>query len=375
MNRQDVTRVVAARVLTVPDCKIDPASVNNPASAFGLMTLALSVMAEEVEARSVARQTAVLPSTARETDLDRVILDFSKGRLPRKSASAAKLSVYLGRLGTSGGSIPKGTPVLAGQTFTTDQEEVFLAGDVGPRPVDLTCSVLGVIGNVAPSQVSGFKTPSSLFDPTFTVSSVSSDSDGYGAGGAERERDADYRARYALWDAGLDRNIAFLAAGALTVPGIATATAIEDVNGDSIPTGSVSLYVGDVNGRANAALLARVVSYLFQFRLPGQHVVPYGTSPDLRSFVLHFAVDSGFVASQVQASARAAYVRSVNSTIAGRTLQLATGAAALKAVPGVVLEASYPFGVVSINGTTPTDVAATTASTVFRTSPELVTFG
>lgn len=371
MNRQDFYRLARNRIRITPDTKLLPSAVDATGSTVNVIVNAASAMAEECDSRSAGRFAAVFAATARDDDLDRWVLERTFGRLPRKTASAAAFSVLVSRTGTASGSVPAGTEMIAGGlTWTLDNTILFATGQLGPLPASFTCSTLGSAGNLGPTDLAGFKTIGALFDPTLTIAPTSTGDSGYATGGADRERDVDYRARFAQFDAGLDRNAEFLAAGGKTVPGIVYAEAIEDIDGDGEPVGTATLYCGDVNGRANAALLARVRATLRGFRLAGQRVVLRGTAPDLQTIVLSFAVREGADIAQVQEQGRAAVVAYVNGLAPGASLQRAGVATALKGVPGVVFLDAYPFGVVTPSA----DVAAASTATIFRTRADLVSF-
>lgn len=371
MNRQDFLRLARSRIRITDGTKLLPSAVDATGSTINVLVNGASAMAEECEARSAGRFAAQLVATARDDDLDRIVLERSYNKLPRKGASAASFSVLVARTGTASGSVPAGTEMIAGGlTWTLDNTLIFAEGQKGPLPANFTCSTLGSAGNVGPDAISGFKNTAALFDPTLTITSSGAGESAYAAGGADREKDDAYRARYALWDSGTDRNLDFLAAGAKSVAGIQYALALEDIDGDGAPTGGATLYVGDANGRANAALVARVRVALRNFRLAGQRVALAGTVPVLESIVLSFAVTEGLSTADVQDAARAAVVTAVNALGPGEALEPALLGAVLRGIPGVSLLAAYPNGVVSPSA----PVAPSSPSTLFRTRLDLVTF-
>jgi uncharacterized phage protein gp47/JayE len=379
VNREDYLRIARDRIRITPGTTIDPAAIDVAGANLNLIVNGVSAMAEECEQRSAARMGAQLTSSATDADLDRVILERTFGRLPRKAAAPASFAVMLRRTGTSGAVVAAGTEMLAGGlTWTLDAQVVFPASVTGPLPATFTCSSLGSSGNLTASAITGFKNPGLLDDPTTTIEAFVSGNfddttrppDNYASGGADKEKDSDYRARYALYDAGLDTNTDLLAAGALTVPGVAYAVAIEDVDSEGRPTGTATLYLGDVNGRANRALLARVRAALRGFRMTGQDISLVGTVPFLQSFLLSFAVATGYAVETVQAEAVAAVVSYVNALGPGDSLNTAGLYGVLRGIAGLVFLPAYPLGLVSPTGI----VAAASPSTLIRTTPALVTF-
>lgn len=376
MNRQDFYRLARNRIRITQGTKLLPSAVDATGSTVNVLVSAGSAMAEELDSRSVGRFATQFAATARDEDLDRWVLERSFGKLPRKTASAAVFSVQLTRpapqSGTApSGAVPAGTEMLAaGIVWTLDAQVIFSDGQLGPLPATFTCATLGSAGNVGPESLSGFKTPGSLFDMTLLISPSGESDAAYASGGAERENDTTYRARFAAWDAGLDRNLDSLAAGARGVDGILYAEATENIDADGLPLGGVTLYVGDMNGRANAALIERVRARLRSFRLTGQRVDIKGTAPDMQSIQLSFAVREGASITQVRAQARAAVVAYVNGLLPGARLERAGIATALRGVVGVVFLPAYPYGVVSPAN----DVAPASTATLFRTRADLVTF-
>lgn len=368
----DLFRVVRNKVRTTPSSTLDVGAVDRPGSFLNVATAAMATLGVELDNRSAARFAANLTASAREQDLDRLILEQTFGELARKEASAAVYSAYVARAGTLSGEVPAGTRLTAGGLeYTLDAPLIFATNQLGPQLASFTCKTLGTIGNLGPTAITGLKDVGSLFDPTLTVTPYSTGSDGYATGGDERETDASFRARRALFDAGLDRNIDVLAAGALTVPGIVFATPIEEVDAAGYPTGAASLFIADTNGRANPALVARVRARLRAFRLIGQHIGLFGAAPSFVSFTVHVAVLDGFDIGQTQTSIRAAIAGYVNALAPGATLTQAGVATAIATVPGVVFEPTYPYGLV----TPAADVAPSSLSTIFRTSVDLVAFG
>lgn len=371
MNREDFLRKGRELIRITPGSTLDPKAIDTPGNAVHIIALASSAMAEEAERRSVARAGALLTATAIDDDLDRKILEDTRGRLPRLGAAAAVMSLQISRptAAAGGGFLPAGTRILAGPVaFKIDPPGLaFGADELGPRSCSATCETLGTAGNVLGSELRGFEKPSSLWDPTLSVLAV-----GDAAGGAEREQDADYRVRAAAWDAGLDRDDRLHVAAAMTAGGVSYAVVVEDINPQSgEATGHLSLYVADQNGRANDALLARVRLALRASRLPGQTIRLFGAAPIFQAIVLRVAVKTGLDVGVIQSSVRGAVVARVNALPPGADFQREIIASAILTVPGVALDPAFPFGVV----TPATNIAASSSATLFRTTSDLVTFG
>ncbi len=147
---------------------------------------------------------------------------------------------------------------------------------------EVEAETAGVDGNVDAATVVEIET--TLTDPTITVSNVSAM-----AGGSDTETDAEYRETIrSLIKAISGATLVAIRAKALTVPGIASATAVEqlktvieyDIATDDIAVGAeyfqmpyVYLYVADANGVASPTLLAAVETAVDSVRAAGVKIV------------------------------------------------------------------------------------------------------
>ncbi|HEU4411194.1 MAG TPA: baseplate J/gp47 family protein [Polyangiaceae bacterium] len=371
MSRQDFLRIAEARFRATPGLSLDPASVRKPGSTLNAVYNGVSAVGEELDRRSAARFAALLSGSARDGDLDALVADRTFGRVLRKGAAAATVELGVARAGTgAAATVPAGAEVsVGGADFVLDPPGVsFASGEGGPGLVKraaFTAKLAGLAGNVL-ALAPAFKNPASL-PAGVSVSALADEPQA--SGGAEREADPELLDRYRRFTAGLERNLLFLEAGALQAPGVQAAAAIEELSPEGLLTGRVILHVADANGRAGKALRARVVATLRDYRLLGQRVQVESALPSLEPVVAQVGVLAGFQVGDVQTRARGALVASVNALPPGANLLRAQLAAALAAVPGVVLLPSVPFGV-----TVPAADRIAAPSTRFRTSPELVTF-
>lgn len=375
MSVEDFRRIVRNRIRLMPSTTtLDPAAVDKPGSVLNIVAAAMATIGAELDARASARIAARLKGSSTGADLDQLVSEETAGELPRLGAATAVMTLKASRptSGAGGGTIPAGTAVLVGGlTFTLNDPIVFAPTALGPLVGNFTCSTAGPEGNLGPSDVKGFANPGALFDPSLVLAAYSTGSDGYAAGGSLRESDAEYRARSALYESGTDVDADLLVAGALSTPGVKYASLVEHVDGSGVLTGDATLYIADVNGRANKALVARVVAGLRDFRMPGQQVYIVGAAPVLQAIVVHYAVLSGFDQTAVFEKVRAAVVASVNKLPPGATLTIASLTAAVFSVAGTVADPAVPDGIVSPS----VDTAPPAPSTLFRTSLDLVTFG
>ena len=373
--------------------------------------MAAAEMFVEADSRSAVRLATTLISTATGADLDALALALalSRDKLPRKVAAPAVFSLYINRatLLPNGqpnpflaGSLPAGTVLLAGglsfalATLLTFAGPPITADGKPPQPLGtFVCSSAGVVGNKEFLDVTGFQGASALFDPTLSVVALPGAVSalllelqgalGFGAatGGADPESDDNYRARFAHWYAGLDANLRFIEAGALGVPGVQYATAIEEVDTSGNPLGPVSVYVADATGRSNAGLVDRVNKVRNSFRLSGQRIDVHVVTAELCSLALNLAIRSDFESTTTQAAVTAAVVAYINALRPGDRVPVVGVSAIMASVPGVVFESAVPSGVLGIAaGTGPpalgalADLVPPSAATAFRTKPELISY-
>lgn len=294
---------------------IDPAVVDIEGSNANLLVAVPSFMAQAV-VRHYAEAVRAHTLDAEGDDLDREILDRHP-ELPRKGASAAVVGLELSRkAATAGaGSVPAGTRVqsLASIDYVTTTSASFGASQLTGVTCDARAVQAGFEYQVGANQIRRFASPGQLFDPTIEVSNAEA-----AAGGAPREEDADYANRersYARIAGTLDA----IEAGALTVPGVASALAAEVLTGGA-PARLVTLVVADSAGVCNRVLAAQVVAKLRAFRGGGVGVVVLSSVPQMvqAQLALQFAaeVDSATLASTI----RQAVVDYVNGLGAGQTL-------------------------------------------------------
>jgi hypothetical protein len=143
------------------------------------------------------------------------------------------------------------------------------------------------------------------------------------AGGEDREDDDTFRDRVrAFWLAARRATVGAIEFGALTVPGVVSASAVEALDGGARPARIVNLYVADSSGVSNEALGARVREALFEYRAAGIYVnvstsIPAIVPVTLRLRFLSSAQGTAAIAETV----RAALFEYVNSLPVNATLR------------------------------------------------------
>lgn len=217
-------------------------------------------------------------------DLETLAVDHFGEDFARPEATSATGIVTFSRPNTDAGNviIPVGTvvktaPNASGQSqrFATEAQVTMTGTSINAT---VNAIVAGPDGNVLEDTVT-------LIESALTDSSVTVNNGSAFSGGADEENDVEYRETIRNRLITLTgATLAAIEAGAKTVPGVETATAIEkemvvieyDIANDEILAGAdyfriprVTVYVADSNGTADAALVANVVTALRSIRAAG----------------------------------------------------------------------------------------------------------
>ncbi len=189
--------------------------------------------------------------------------------IERQTATAATTPVKFTRTsGGGGGTIPAGTTVGTSTltdgsrvTYTTDADIIVGAGLNGPFTIGATAVDAGRAGNVDAATLT--QIVDAVFDSTFTVTN-----DAAAAGGNEEESDDELRRRArTFWTALRRGTLAALEFGALEVPAVRSAIAVEDST-----TGIVTVLVTDIDGNSNLEMIDDVTTELENWRAAGSVV-------------------------------------------------------------------------------------------------------
>jgi len=367
-TRADLFRIGADEVLLrsetrPPAQRIDAAQIYTDGSDINVLVASASAMAEEVTRQLALRINALFLDGATGEDLDRLVGDRFSPTIVRKSATPALGTVQLTRVAGALPlvSLPIGTQLTTGSgvQFETTVVATVLAGSTGPVSVPIRARQAGLAGNVAPAAINAFVNPPS--DPQLLASNPEPT-----AGGDEVETDARLRARARDFFRQARRGtIAAIEFGALTVPGVRQATAVEEVDSLGIPTGRVSLYVADALGQANAALVLAVQSALLEYRAAGVYVDVSSSIPLFVSiqYLLRFA--AGVDTTAAFARVQAATVSAVNALPPNATLPVSLLFSVARSVPGVI--------VLDDAVVTPIGDLVPSAGQILRTRTDLVT--
>lgn len=258
----------------------------------------------------------------------------------RQQATAAQGTVAFTRAAVTGpaGTISAGTKVGTSfeadgrqVTFTTDVDLAFALNQQGPLSVAVTASDTGPSGNAAAGTVT--KVISSLFD-TFTVTNPVTM-----AGGNAEEGDDALRARARTFYATLRRaTLDALEAGALLVPEVRVAIAIEDPD-----SGDVTVRVSDEDGNSTLQMLNDVEAELEAWRAAGVNVNVIGGSTLTVDMVIQLDdVSDGFNLAVNGPAITAAVESLMNKRRVGETLRLdSVTAASIGVSPDEIFALSF----------------------------------
>lgn len=200
--------------------------------------------------------------------------------------------------------------------FALDNAVAFGLSDLGPHDMTVTASVPGPTGDVGAGAIRSF--PSSPFDPTITVTNAQPT-----AGGDPDESDDSLRADIRNFPNAIRKatNDA-LAYWTGEVPGVANVTVVEEFI-DGLYTGIVNIYVSDINGASNDALINAVKAQLPNYKASGAIVNVLGGAVISQTIVVSITLVAGLpadAAAALVANVRAAILAGVNATETGATL-------------------------------------------------------
>lgn len=339
-TRADYFRIgadeVAARSAARPiGQRISANEVYTEGSDINVVMASASAMAEEVTRQLSLRISALLLDGASGEDLDRLVADRFSPTVVRKAATPAVGTVQFSRVAGAfpAATIPAGTVLRtsAGTEFETTVVASFPAASSGPISASIRARQAGVAGNVAAGAVTQFQAPPS--DPNILVTNAEPT-----AGGDQTENDARLRARARdFYRAARRGTLAAIEFGALTVPGVRQATALEEVDSLGVPTGRVSLYVADALGQANAALVAAVQAALLEYRAAGVYVDVASASPLFVPVVYNLRFAAGVDTTAAFALVQSATVSAVNALAPSAVLPVSLLFSVARSVPGVIV--------------------------------------
>lgn len=290
--------------------KIDPAMVDYEGSDVNIVVGVTSVMADHVVKHLGYRFNALLLDGASDEDLDRYA--FDRYQLPRKGASPAvgKIQITRPALTFGSGSLPIGTKVLSTSNaeYITTTVATFGAGDLASQ-----CNVRAVNAGKASqagvAQLRRFQRPDQLFDSTLTVTNKDPT-----AHGEDIETDDDFRNRIrGFWKTARRGVLSAIEFGALSVPGVVSAQAVEVLTTGNTPARVVNLYISDSSGVASDVLAQDVDVALLDFRAGGIAVLTSTSLPLIVTIQLVLSFRANVDTVSLTDQIRAAVTEFVNS--------------------------------------------------------------
>lgn len=363
-NRAALFAVGRRYVRTTPNTRVNPNLVDVAGSDVNLLVGSASLMGEAAVAAFAACLRGLFAETARGDQLDRLAGD--RTGLTRKPESFATVDLLLTRPTAlaGGGTVSAGFRVQTpdGTAFSLDVDVVFGALDL-QQPARATALVAGPGSNVPAGAITSFL--DAPFDGTIVPSNA-----GPAAGGSDEETDAQFRGRYIGFFKALRRGtLGAIEFGALQVPGVAVATAIEVVNpGNALPAGAVTLVVGDQDGNATDSMLTAVRDELVQWRAAGIPVFVFGGLVVREPVIWRgLAYQTGVDTVQAQDDVRSVTVAITQFIKAGDPLRRSDLFAAARTVPGVIIPDSALAAPVG-------DVFPTDVFHIIRVEPDDVSF-
>lgn len=309
-TRLDLYAVGRNYVRTLPRTKIDPAQIDIAGSDANIVVGSSSAMGVHVVRHLGFSVSKLLLDGCEGEDLDRLAWD--RYQLIRKGASPARTTLNLQRPTTlaGAGDIPIGTKVgtLTGIEYITTQVATFNASAT-TASVRVRATQAGKSSQVAENSIAKFSNPQALFDPSILIVSHEKS-----AGGEEEEDDDTFKARIRnFWRSARRGTLGAIEFGALTVPGVVSAQAIEALDSNGRPARVVNLFIADSSGVASDALAAEVLVALDEYRAGGIAVIIFTSVPTLVDILLKLTFAGNVDTSALTDTIRAAVFEFVNS--------------------------------------------------------------
>lgn len=301
----------------------------NPGSIVRTFAEAIAFVLSDLYQRLADDLKQAFIETSEGEYLDKKVADIG---VTRKAATKAEGTVTFSRSSPAPSDIviPAGTRVRTqvdswgnSQTFVTKETVTLIAGQ-SSVDVDVIAEVPGAAGNVTAHSVSV------IVDPINGIETV--DNANAFSGGTNEETDDELRARAITYLLGLAKATpAAIKAGALSVPGVKSATIIEN---DPSP-GYVKVYVADESGTATQQLLNVVDAELENYRGIATVINVYSPQPVSVSLTLTVTVETGHDAATVRTDVQTALQSYLNGLEMGSDVIRAKVIAVAMGVNGV----------------------------------------
>jgi uncharacterized phage protein gp47/JayE len=301
---------IAAGHIAARAQKIDPLQPYVEGSDANVFAGSSAVLAAAVTRQIAYKANALLLDGAERELLDRWV--FDRYRMTRKGAAPAlgRVRFYRPALTFGAGTIDANTKLVSntGAEYITTTAATFGLNDLESF-ADVRAVQAGKATQVGANQIRKFATASDAFDRTIKINN-----DLPTAGGENVEDDPTLRGRARqFWAAARRGTLGAIEFGAISVPGVTSAQAIEALTTGNTPARVVSLYIADSSGVASDQLAHRVAMVLDDYRAGGIAVLIYTSLPQIVtvSLVLGYRANVDTVA--LTEIVRAAIIEYVNS--------------------------------------------------------------
>lgn len=320
--------------------RIDPAQIDVEGTDVNIFVGSGAVVAASLVKQLAYSVGRLLLDGCENEDLDRYAWD--RYNLTRKGAANARGTIRIYRLAATvgAGTVPIGTKVtsLTGIEYVTTTTATFGASDVST-----TCKVRAVQAGKAFQVGKNYLRKldaAGLFDPSLVANN-----DDPMAGGEDAEQDDDFKNRIRnFWLTARRGILSAIEYGALAVPGVTSAQAIEVLSGDdNSPARLVMLYISDSSGVASDVLASDVNNSLLEYRCGGINVIINLSMPEISTIVLRLTFRSSVDTLLLTEDIRGAVVEFVNSLAVNGTQYIRE--------LGVVLSRFIPDGLIMNEGT------------------------
>lgn len=377
-SRQELFRI-ARDVVLLLEGRITRESIERPGSDSNILVSSGVAGAEEVVGQLIDVCAGQFLDSAEDEVLDRLV--FDRYGLTRKAASNSLGTAVFSTTAPTGSAftIPQNTilSTAAGLQFITTLDTSFPAASTGPVFVPIRSVLAGADQQAAIGEITSIigtitGAPSDLV-VTNTVAT---------AGAADRESNESLKDRARRFFITARRGtLGALETGALAVPGVVSATAIESIDSLGRPSRFVQLVVTDrftevladlgtedpTYDAQSQQLALQVYNSLSDVRVGGMFVQVIVAQVILQQVVLQLTFSAGVDADVVALQARARVVNLINQLGPGEQFNPDDGVEALRSITGLIItenEIASPVGPIVPN-----------TAQVLRTTLALVTAG
>lgn len=317
-THDDLVEIGIQTILTTPGSKLTEEAARREGSDLNIVLNVAAAMGEEISRQGGIVAAGLMLDTAEGEALDRLVFDLPFP-VERQPATPAMVTAKFLRPNVlkGPGTIPaKYRFKLGGFGFQALYDTPVAAG-VLQVLIDAQAEKTGAEGNV-PITTPG-TLADSLWDTSFVVTANET-----GAGGQTAESDESLRARARKAHETARRGtLAAIEFGAMTIPGIAHATAYEVQNANGQLAQAVELIIADRDGNANTALQNAVAAILDEYRPAGIPVTLTSGTPVLEDVILQMTFLAGIDTQAAFQAAADRIVAEVNTLSAGQSLLVA----------------------------------------------------